>query len=166
MHTSTEKGFVLVYALVIMIAVMTVSATILTIYIKELKLSGIGRESVIAYYAAESGAECAFYWFSKGAKFDQTGVIGYEDLDGLASTTPTPVDAECMGEHIDADSGSLPTGTFLWEAVPGDNTQPCAEVTVTPNDPSAGGKTSIRSRGYNVCGTANLRVERGFEILY
>ena len=29
---------------------------------KELKLSGLGRESQIAFYAADAGIECFFYW--------------------------------------------------------------------------------------------------------
>lgn len=157
MQKKNEQGFVLLYAMIIMVAVLSASATILTIYIKELKLSGIGRESVIAYYAAESGAECALYWFLRGADFSADGAItALHDHDGSTTTPPQVILTDCNGQQIQVNGGVY---RYQYDWV--DVTKPCADVEVVHGNPSY-----IRSRGYNTCDTTQLQIERGYEITY
>ncbi len=159
MQRNTEQGFVLVYTLVLLVTVLSVSGTILTIYLKELKLSTVGRESMVAYYAAESGAECAFYWLLRGANYNLNGPLTalYDD-DANPLTAPASMPATCLGVQPTVSGRS-----FTWYAYPGDVSKPCAtvEVVYTPGVP-----TSIRARGYNICTNAVGQVERGFELTY
>ena len=60
-------GFTLLYAMLMVSAVLMASSLILSISVKELRLSSIGRDAASAYYAAESGAECATYWARQGS---------------------------------------------------------------------------------------------------
>lgn len=137
-HTggSKQKGFTLLYAMVVISIVLTLSAGIMTIMVKELKLSGYGRESQIAYYAAESGAECALYWIALGT------------LDGSKTG-----DIRCADKDINGVSSQF---TVDLSPYPG-----CADVTVI-----AGTPIIVESRGYNTCAPSKLRVERGIKVTY
>jgi hypothetical protein len=168
-HTH-EKGFILVYALLIAGVILSATGTMYAIHVKELKLSSISREATIAYYAAEEGAECALYWFLHGAQF----ALG-ESINGLAPSgnpltippTTLPV-AECAGQQLAMTTWG-PEDGFWYAGTPGDS-QPCAWVTVSLNSgpltsicPDC---TQIRSRGFNTCITSAGQVERGYEIFY
>lgn len=65
-HTQ-EQGFTLLYAMLIITMVLIASSAILSISMKELRLSVVGRDAAEAYYAAESGYECAVYWARQSA---------------------------------------------------------------------------------------------------
>lgn len=122
--------------MVVVSIVLTVSSGIMVIMVKELKLSGYGRESQVAYYAAESGAECALYW------------VAINTLDGIKSGNIRCADKDINGvtDHFTIDFSPYPG---------------CADVTLIPGSP-----ITIESRGYNTCATSKLRVERGIQVTY
>lgn len=64
MHSklSTNKGFTLLFAVLVSVLVLAVGASIISIALKQVVLSGAGRESQFAFYAANTGLECALYW--------------------------------------------------------------------------------------------------------
>ena len=57
-----EKGFVLLFSVLVSVLVLAVGASIISISLKQVILSGTGRDSQFAFYAANTGAECALYW--------------------------------------------------------------------------------------------------------
>lgn len=135
-----ERGFTLLFAMLILTVVLSITSSVLNIMIKELKLSGAGRESQIAYYAAESGAECALYWVARG------------DVDGTNSGTIT-----CAGDSISVTADTA----FEYDVSGNDDHPGCAIVRIIPGSP-----VTIESRGYNTCDTSKLRVERGIRVTY
>lgn len=140
MHAhSKQKGFALLYTLLVISLLLGVSASIFTIFLNELKITAFSRNSEMAFYAAETGAECVYYWTLKSVPFDGT------------SGTLT-----CAGQTITNPNGA-PPGITLSFPPSGAPSAPCAVVTVVNN--------VIRSRGYNTCETTRLRVERGLEIV-
>ena len=62
-------GFVLSFAVLVAGILLSIGLAIFTITLKELILSGSGRESQFAFYAADTGGECALYWDIKHAGF-------------------------------------------------------------------------------------------------
>lgn len=58
----SNAGFTLLLAALIASIVLVLGASIFGIAQKELMLSSIGRDSQFAFYAADTGAECALYW--------------------------------------------------------------------------------------------------------
>jgi hypothetical protein len=162
-----EKGFILVYALLIASVILSATGTMYAIHVKELKLSSISREATTAYFAAEEGAECAFYWFLHGAQF-KAG----ESIEGLVPSSnpavipPTTTPAECDGNTLTMDTWGGEDG-FWYAGTP--SSEPCAWVTVSLNSstkPICLGCTEIRSRGFNTCNPSAGQVERGYEIFY
>jgi type II secretory pathway pseudopilin PulG len=71
-----KKGFTLLYALLVSILVLAVGASMVTISLKQIVLSSSSRESQFAFYASNTGYECALYWDLKGA-VEKDGVIKY-----------------------------------------------------------------------------------------
>ena len=138
-----NRGYTLLFAVLVSSVVLSVGISILTISKKEFLLSSAVRESVSAFYAADSGLECAI-------KHDNDG-----DFVGPLTVAPS-----CMGGSVNiiplASSGSGQTSITTFQVkMPGNTTTACAIVTVSrylitvdliPNVPV----TSIESRGYNL----------------
>ena len=61
-NTKAKRGFTLLIAVLATSIILSISLGIFDIITKEMKLASLGRESQIAFYAADAGEECAFYW--------------------------------------------------------------------------------------------------------
>ncbi len=61
-RSNPQSGFTLLLAALISSIVLALAASIFQIASKELALSGLGRDSQFAFYAADQAAECALYW--------------------------------------------------------------------------------------------------------
>ena len=143
-----QKGFALLYSVLIASVLLAIGLAIFNITIKELLLSSLGRDSQFAFYAADTGAECALFWDFKGNSF----------------ATSSESSIACTGTIIEGMGGKgygVPS-VFTLDFAP----EPyCAIVSVTKyGSPS---KTIIESRGYKTCDTTNpRRVERAIRATY
>lgn len=72
----SSRGFTLLLAALIASIVLSLGAAIFSIAHKELALSSAGRESQLAFYAADTSAECALYWDVRYEYFGVTAPIG------------------------------------------------------------------------------------------
>ncbi len=57
-----KRGFVLAFSLLISSIVLALAFGIFNILLKQIVLTSSARDSQIAFYAADAGAECALYW--------------------------------------------------------------------------------------------------------
>ncbi|MCX6731700.1 MAG: hypothetical protein NTX55_01800 [Candidatus Parcubacteria bacterium] len=142
-----NKGFTLLLALIVANIVLLIGLSVYSVIIKEIELSGLGRESQIAFYAADSGAECVLYWdIHKGP---------------LSTTTPTTI--QCLGQspQVIFGSPSNPIASFELNF----NNGACAKVAIDKTNPLM---TQVDSYGYNLgCDiSASRKVERGVRITY
>ncbi len=147
------RGFTLLYAVLMSSLLLTIGLGIFNITIKELLLSSAGRESQFAFYAADTGAECALYW---DFKFDSFGTTSDSAItcNGvlMGGTDPgTPYSNTCCG-----GAGPNVASIFTLDFAP----EPyCVTVYVTKLE--GPDRTTIESRGYNTCDPGNpRRVER------
>jgi hypothetical protein len=144
-----NKGFVLLLATLIASLLLAVGAAMFGIIKKELILSSLGRDSQFAFYAADTGAECALYW---------------DVRHNIFSTTTPFTDAKCD----DQDLGSIQFVAFdtpmEFEYQPNGY---CARVAVTKTVSNA---TVINARGYSTtCSgivTNPRALERAVELIY
>jgi Tfp pilus assembly protein PilX len=165
----SEKGFALLFAVLVSSVLLSIGISIFNITLKEIVLSSSGRESQFAFYAADTGAECALYWDFKGTDIFATS---------SASRTPNPVNPDCVGQAINITPSSqtsnsaettfnitIPNTDYLGNPFPN-----CAIVTVTKEDTVSSGIvfTTIYSRGYNTdCSSTDTnRVERALRATY
>lgn len=79
-HTIQKKGVTLLFAVIIASAALTVGLSVYSLLSGEIRLSGIERDSTLAFYASDSGVECFMYWKQKK---DSTGVL----YDPFSTTT-------------------------------------------------------------------------------
>lgn len=180
-YTPKEKGFILVLSLFLSTIVLTITLGMMNILYKQLILSSTGRESQIAFYAADIGLECAFYWdfyapgsngsifsASSSARSSSTFVApcaSQDIIDGvglngfsIAPNTPAPMSCTTLGTDEICE----------FNIVNIDN-KACSKVTVTKKSiPTAQGHTTfLESKGRNRCSSSDLRaVERAIEFRY
>jgi hypothetical protein len=153
---NNKKGFTILFASLFAGLLLAIGVGIFNIIFKELILASSAKESQFAFYAADSGIECALYWDLREKVFATS-----------TNSTATPAGTLCNGDDITLSSEwNVTTGagtgvtTFSMDFPPESY---CAIVTVTKN----AGDTTIESRGYNTCDTENLRrVERGLRVDY
>jgi len=156
-----NKGFTLLVAILITSVFLIVSFAVINVALKQLILANSAQESQYAFYAADSGTECAVYWDLKNttSSFDPS----------------TPGSISCNGQTITTGSQTVPTVPTQPSLIGGggsnttsifsiDFTKGCVIVRVTK---APSGMTTVNSRGYNTCSsTAIRRFERGVTLTY
>ncbi len=160
---SEQKGFTLLIAIIVTSMFLIVSFVVINVALKQLILSYAGEESQYAFYAADSGLECASYWDLK-------------DSNNSAFSTSTAGNITCNSQGISTGSQTVPTIPSQPSRIGGGGnanptsifyltfTKGCAIVQVTKQ---ANGYTNIDSRGYNTCNTSSpRRFERGVNLLF
>lgn len=156
-NSKYNKGYTLLFAVLVSSLVLAIGISILNINKKEFLLASSARESTTAFYAADGGMECAIY-FDNRSRFT-SGEYGNGITCGL-------YDSARSVTH-DTSNPSAPYYTFDVNL----NGQSCAKVKVT----KAGKLTTIESRGYNIgwdtsgngCSVASpRRVERALRYTY
>jgi Tfp pilus assembly protein PilX len=153
-----KKGVALYIAITVTGALVLISFAIIELALRQIALSSAGRDSQEAFYAADSGSECALYWDVKNS-------VGRSAFATTSWTSPIT----CNGQSINFTpvvSGTPPLNgtstfniTFLPEAY-------CATVSVSKSYSGGLPVTKIESRGYNTCVASPLRVERAIRITY
>lgn len=59
-----QKAFVLLYAVLVSSIVLSIGLSLINLFTKQVILSSVGRSSQFAYYAADAGKQCAYYWYT------------------------------------------------------------------------------------------------------
>lgn len=176
-----RSGFTLVFAILIAAVVLAIGASLAGKATRQIYLSSVSKESVKAFYAANTGLECALYWDRKGIDvFPNT-------MEGLNP----PSRVSCNGEDISdawtnlqikntivSDGTSVSTTFFIGSAWPDFHethlplldrpaNSPASEICAKVVVKKTGSATVIKSRGYNTCNLADKRaLERGIEASY
>ena len=87
---NSQKGYTLLVAVIVSVLVLSIAAFILSVSRKEAILASSARDSIYAFYAADSGLECAV-----------------ENLTSLATSTYSPTPSiSCGGIPINFISGN------------------------------------------------------------
>ncbi len=149
-----NQGFTLFVAIVVMGTLLLISTGVINLAVKQALISSSGKESQLAFYAADTGMECALYWDVKNSS-------GHS-----AFATSTSATINCNKDSSNSSNQWVVGGssvstinriTFLPSPA-------CAIVTVTKN---ADNTTKIESFGYNTCDSTNpRRVERAVRATY
>ena len=135
-----KKGITLLLAILISSLILTLGIGVFTLLFSEIKISEIAKESFIAFYAADSGIECAIFW----------------DTAANAFSTSSTFSINCDGDTFIV-GGSSGVSSFT---IPFDNGS-CTEVRVTK-----GVETVITSQGRNTCAPSSITVQRGLRVNY
>lgn len=168
-----EKGVALLFTVLLTSMLLLVALGISNIVFKELIFSSEARDSDRAFFAADTGIECALYLDKAGPDY-ATGIF----IDPATAITTTP--RTCQGRNYGPTSSFLtgPTGSYntFQFVVPVGNQ--CVQVTVDKDYVASGlHYTRFQAIGYNVpapttgtvciSGTPSVRVvSRAIEVKY
>lgn len=152
---NNQEGFTLLFAVLVANLILAIGIATFNLTVKQVTLSSVGRESQVAFFAADSGVECALYWDFKHNAFSVSQPISSITCNGITITQAD--DGGTLGGRA---YGTPTTFTFTFPPDPF-----CATVSVTKyNNPK---RTVVDSRGYNTCDVSNpRRVERGIRANY
>ena len=152
-----SAGFVILFAVSIASIVLAIALGIANIAYKEIKFTTSAKETNEAFFAADTGAECALY----NDKSSSNSFVEY-DSSGLVT---------CRGGTIIL-GGAWPSWSFVVPSL-GTSGAACAKVTVTKDAVTyfPATRTTILSEGYNLgdasCNSSSPnRVEREVRITY
>lgn len=87
--SSTQRGVVILFAVLLVSVVLTISLGIFNITYRQLVLSSIARESEIAFSVADSARNCALYWDSS-ERGTSARPFGYYSYDGAGFVLNPP----------------------------------------------------------------------------
>ena len=162
---SKQSGFTLLLSALVASIVLSLGSSIFLIAKKQILLSSLGRDSQFAFYAADTGAECALYWDVRYNAFATTTV----------AATPT-----CDGTELDVEIGDFPTLPYTMQFqldlfVNGDGVTGtsddggyCTVVTIRKDDENP--FTKIHADGYSTsCAakdTSARALQRSVELHY
>jgi hypothetical protein len=176
------KGFTLLFSILVSTLVLAVGASVVSIALRQLVISGTGRDSQYAFYAANTGVECALYWDSIGGSHfatssDSTDFSGPMYCLGINIADLINNGDDNYGVPADKKTANQAETKFRleFEEIGPDNEEVeyCTDVVVkkekvtNPTTSRSRIKTTIISSGYNTCDTTNpRRIERGLEVIY
>ena len=183
-HLSFNRGYTLLFAMIVASIVLALGVSLLTISRKEFILSSSATQSTNAFYAADSGIGCAEYWDSGNEFATDTPPLSitcsYADANNQSHIVATST-----GGVTYPNETSDPTYTFTFYtpfSTDGTNNKSCAAVTVDKYYVSYPGSltviwptTTITSRGYNIgwnsgpgdCSTPSpKKLERAIQVTY
>lgn len=153
-YLAKNKGFVLLYA-VLVASVISVSSIVLSsIIFKQLIVSSLGQNSQLAFYAANIGHNCASFYTGNDDLVDNNP-FGYYDIDNQQYIQGIPNTIDCL-----ADQGSITISYsdedydygFYEFDIFNIQDQSCAYVRVIPEIEGPSLKYKIYSWGYNIEG--------------
>ena len=149
-----NQGFTLFIAIVVMGVLLLIATGIVSLAVRQTLIANYSHESQHAFYAADTGIECALYWDVQ----NPSGTSAFSTSTG--STIFCNRDVNNPGNEWvvgGADTSVINSIDFLPDPY-------CAIVTVIK---VADGSTRIESLGYNTCDPSEPRhVERAVRATY
>jgi hypothetical protein len=145
-----KKGFAMLFTVLIMSLILTIAVGISNITFKQTILSGLAKDSQIAFYQADRGIECGMY-------YDIT-------VNAFPKGTVTPQNQiTCGNSQLTYDAGQSASDHFVFVESSASNTSPCVTVTFDKTDAL---KYTVYADGYNLCGESPRKVERSLSVTY
>jgi hypothetical protein len=167
----SPPGFAMLFAVLVSSVLLSIGISIFNLTIKELILSSSGRESQFAFYAADTGAECAIYWDFRGTNVFATSTDARTSNPAIptcvAGTTIDVTTVNPGGTYGITSQNSNSAETQFSLSIPNTPAPYCVIVRVKKLTNSGLQTTRIDSRGYNTCDTTDItRVERALKVCY
>lgn len=162
---SSKKGYTLLFAVIVSVLVLSIAAFILSVSRKQMILSSSARDSVYAFYAADSGLECAIEHLNTLASSTDTtstvncanndwnvtrNVSGTNSTSTFSMSTNSAYDPTKQKQSGISSCASTTIAHFQISAATYKNITDAEGSTVSVLDSPAEYKTTIESRGYNI----------------
>jgi len=163
-----NKGFVILFAVVISSIILSITLGVANVTLKEVKFSTSAKETNYSFFAADTGIECALFNDKPPSAFP---LPGSPTAMNCASALPTFVSLDPIGDPTGINGG---TYTFYVTGL-GTTGANCSKVTVLKTKSGTDVLTTGIAKGYNVDGSYNncnlstlnaSRIEREIKVTY
>lgn len=154
-NIKSKRGFVILFAVTVSAMLLAIALGVSNIALKEINFSTSARNANDAFFAADTGAECALYHDrSDVGAFPIFGTVG---------------EVNCSTNESGSGNGTSASYSFFVTGL-GSQGQSCAKVTIT-KDTTPPIFTTVISKGYNIgdlsCNSSNPnRTERQLDLNY
>jgi Tfp pilus assembly protein PilX len=143
-NIKNKKGFVLLFAVVLVSIILAISLGVSNITLKELNFSTSARNTNDAFYAADTGVECALFYLRNTVQ----SFTGNSQAFGVPTEN---IVTQCNGVNValdeDENGDETATGPWFFNVTSlGEYGFACALVEVIKENNT----TTIISRGYNL----------------
>ena len=159
------RGVALLFTMLITSIIFSISIGVFNLIIGEIILSGTGRDSQLAFYAADAGVECVLYWDIQHPGLSQSA---------FATTTPTAntITNACAGATLVvggwpsclpspcSSGGEEKSGASSFTLNFSNGSCVSVEVEKQPT------QNVITAQGQNTCSGSNRTVQRGLKVVY
>lgn len=150
---STQSGFTVLYASIVVAIVLSLGLTIGGIFLRESLLVSSSVSSTKASYAADTGLECAMYWDRQEDAFPTSS---------NASNIQCP-----SGNNVNPDTDSSDGAGSYDHSFQIDSDELCVGVTIEKIASSSGRTfTRIEARGRDTCDNTGRQSERALRSTY
>jgi hypothetical protein len=169
--TAKNRGFAMLFTVLIITLILALAIGISDTTYKQAVLSGLAKDSQIAFYQADAAVEC-------GLQYDLTNKAFPYKSSSDTSMANVPNQIPCGNDT----AGNLKTLTrddsvsypnyYQFFFSPQDNdydaSKPCMILLFNKTADQNGNVTSVvKARGFNICDTSNPRqVERALQVTY
>jgi Tfp pilus assembly protein PilX len=142
----SNKGYTLLFAVIVSVLVLSISTFILSVSRKQLILSSSARDSVYAFYAADSGLECALLNLTKLASSTPVSSI---PCDGVSQTV---VQLPSSDDVYGMTTFHMYTGNYsgAQQVISGATSCAIVQTTYTKTGVMKTTTVVVESRGYNI----------------
>ena len=106
MKITTNKGYTLLFAVIVSVLVLSIAAFILSVSRKQAILSSSARDSIYAFYAADSGLECA--------------IENLSNWSNPANSVPSSITCAGQSQAVGGDSAKATGTSTFWMKTNGD----------------------------------------------
>lgn len=147
---NNKGGYAIIFTVIVVSIISMISMGLANAALKQMILSGVARDSTVAFYEADLGAECTLYGDNNSSTIFPTN-------DGSS------LDWECAGHNLRIVKTS--TG-YTINPITVDNNK-CFSAVITKTNNGAYVDTVVDVYGYNICDKTSIRtVERALKIKY
>ena len=131
---------------------LTIALSISNVSYKQTILSSLAKDSQIAFYQADAGAECGLYYD-----------LAVQQFPFGTDISSTPGTIYCGDATLERDDNQSYNDYFVYRSTASD-TEPCFSIVFDKvTDPLL---STIQARGNNRCGIGPRQVERAIQVQY
>lgn len=141
----------MLFTVLVMSLILTIAIGISNMTFKQAILSGLAKDSQVAFYQADTGTECGMYYDLTRLTFPPGTVFA-----------DAPDELLCGTSQLRLNTAVSTDNYFLYENR-SSQTEPCMSILFDKTDST---DKVILSRGYNICDTHPRKVERALEVRY
>ena len=154
---SRHAGFAMLFTVLLVSLILSIAISISNLTLKQAILSGLAKDSGIAFYQADAAVECGLQQSISLDKFPFGSTVSTVASAGFDTFI-------CSNVLMSLDTSKSRTDYFVYKPLSPKNNQPCFSIIFDKS--RADDFSRITGSGFNICTQTPRQVERTLEAKY